>query len=156
MPYLGQVHLMDWLCEFLDEGHAWRCDGDQHRAAVLDGANTFDPSSLLESVEHSGDIGRTRDQTRGQLKGWHGHGVRRLQQPQHVVLLGRQVVLGQQFILESPQSIVRSPQSQVDFLLLRIESFGLGGCVSGWHDRRGVGGKNDVVKVIPKDTRLNN
>lgn len=110
MSYLGHVHLIDWLREFFDERHALRCDGDEHRSAVFDGATTLDPSSLLESVEHSGDIGSTRNQPRGELQGWHRHGVSRLQQPQDVVLLGRQVIPGQQFILESPQSIVRAPQ----------------------------------------------
>src|SRR5262249_61082485 len=46
----------------------------------------------------------------------------RLEQAQDVVLLRRQLVAGEEFILERAQAVVGAPEAQVDFLLQGVES----------------------------------
>ena len=79
-------------------------------------------SALFELVEHPRDVRCARDQPFRKRRASAPARGAAPEQAEQVVLLGRQVEAGKEFVLDRPEAVVGSPEGEVRLLLGRIES----------------------------------
>ncbi len=120
---LFRVHLADRLEHFVEEFQSGGGDRDLDRAAVLacGGSRTIRFPGF-EPVEHPGDVRAAGDQQTSNRQRRELSRIGRLQDPQGVVLLGREVVVAEDPLFEGFErvSYVRQ-QTQEHFLLGGVE-----------------------------------
>lgn len=115
------------LAHFVQEGQAHGRDADANNAAIVGRPVADDEAALLQLVEQPGDVGSPADETTGQVERPHGTRPFAAEQAEGVVLLRRQVVPGEQFVLERPQAIISPPEVEERFLFERVEAFARSG-----------------------------
>ena len=121
MPELLLVALPDRLFELLEQFQAGIGNADLHDAAVVGHPLAADEVPLVEAVEHPRDVRGVRDQPRRQDERRQRARMLGLEQPEGVVLLGGQVVAGEQLVLVHSQLVVGPPQAEIRLLLRRVE-----------------------------------
>ena len=117
VPELSLVALANGVVELLKQGQAGFGDADLHDAAVVGHSLADDKVALGQAIQKPGDVRGMRDEPRSQ--GQRGEGRRMLgpEQPQGVVLLGGELVLRKELVLEHPQAVIRPPKTEINLLL---------------------------------------
>jgi hypothetical protein len=123
MSELAFVTFAEGFAEIVNQLAAGRGDFDVDHASVgrvPDAAHEF---AVFELVEHAGDVGGTRDESRRQFESGDGMRVCVREEPEDVVLLGGEAVAAKEFFFEGFEAVVGSPESEEDLLLEGVEAW---------------------------------
>src|ERR1051325_5972775 len=122
MPKLTNMALQDRLVQITQESQPRLGDTDHHNPAILGRTIALDQAALFEFVEKAGDVWGARDQPASQVQRGNLAGMLAAQKPPGVVLLGCQIMLAKELVLQRTQPIVGAPQVQEDLLFQGVES----------------------------------
>jgi hypothetical protein len=121
VPELLFVAGAERFAEGVEELDAALGEGHVDDTAIFGRAFAADESPVLKLVEHAGDVGRPGDEATGQFQCRQRGRVNVPQEPEEVVLLGREVELREELVFVGLEAIVGPPEAEEDLLFERIE-----------------------------------
>ena len=121
--------------QFAEQCQARLGDANADDTAIVAGPIALDQAALLQLVEQPRDVGSARHKPAGEIERVDLLRMSAAQEPQGVVLLRRQVMLAEEFVLEGAQAVIGAPEVEEHFLLQRVETpaFRRRACVRGCH-----------------------
>src|SRR5262245_7934728 len=122
MPELPAMAVTQRFRHVGDQLQPRRTDADVHNTPVVRQPLALDQAQLLQPIDHARDVRGARDEPAGQIERRQLARLGCTQEAQHVVLLRREAVAGEQLLLDLPQPVVGAPEVQKNLLLGRIEA----------------------------------
>lgn len=103
------------------------------RTAIVHRPLSLHQAAVVKPVQEPGYVRGARNQAAREIERGHRARAGRTKQAERVVLLCGEVVLSEQLVLQRPQPVIRTPQTEEELLFGRVESLPPSVCDLNFH-----------------------